>query len=217
MNSPPPINEDETWRISGGNSDGIKPSGDLKELVPIVELLRNLQAGGILLNETNVEWHKWEHRENSKQLLRNTLRGANIEYSSSKENFESRVKPGGTLAAAIGDWSHRVVNTGHDNTGCGRWSYITFALKEDTFITLMAVYRVCYQTNPGNTTASAQQYTIQYEDEELRLCILNPHHQALIDVEYFFKDLKDVNHDVLIFMDANENETHQFQAQTRDL
>jgi hypothetical protein len=55
VNSPAPINENETWRIAGGNSNGIKPYGDMKELIPIVERLRNLQAGGILLNETNVE------------------------------------------------------------------------------------------------------------------------------------------------------------------
>jgi hypothetical protein len=96
VNSPAPINEDETWRISRGNSNSIKLYGDLKELIPIVESLRNLQAGGILLNETNVEWHKWEHRENVQQVLRTTFSGANVEYSTSKEKIESRVKPGGT-------------------------------------------------------------------------------------------------------------------------
>jgi hypothetical protein len=53
----------------------------MKELIPIVELLRNLQAGIILLNETNVEWHKWEHRNKAQKLLRNTFGSANIEYS----------------------------------------------------------------------------------------------------------------------------------------
>jgi hypothetical protein len=55
VNSPAPINENETWRIAGGNSNGVKPYDDMKELIPIVERIRNLQAGRILLNETNVE------------------------------------------------------------------------------------------------------------------------------------------------------------------
>jgi hypothetical protein len=79
----------------------------------------------------------------------------------------------------------------------------------------VSAYRVCDQTNPGKTTASAEQYKIQYEDEELRPFLLSPHRQTLIDLEYFVKDLKDANQEVLIFMDANENETHQFQAQTQ--
>jgi hypothetical protein len=69
----------------------------------------------------------------------------------------------------------------------------------------------------GNTTASTQQYKIQHEDEELRPFLLSPHRQTLTDMEYFVKDLKDANHEVLIFMDANENETHRFQAQTHDV
>jgi hypothetical protein len=55
------INEDETFRLVGGNANGIKPYGDLAEFIPIVERLKSLQAGSILLNETNVEWHRWEH------------------------------------------------------------------------------------------------------------------------------------------------------------
>jgi hypothetical protein len=129
VNSPAPINENEMWMIAGVNSNGIKPYGHMKELIPIVERLRNLQAGGILLNGTNMEWHKWEHRENSQQVLRNTFSGANVEYSTSKEKIESRVKPGVTFTSAVGDWSQRVVRTGHDNTGCGRWLYITLGLK----------------------------------------------------------------------------------------
>jgi hypothetical protein len=150
-------------------------------------------------------------------VLQNTFGSANVEFSTTKEKFENRVKPGGTLTAAVGDWSHRGVKTGIDDTGCRRWSYITRALKEDKFLTLVSEYRVCDQTNPGNTTASAQEYKIQYEDEESRSFLLSPHRQTLIDMEYFVKDLKDANHEVLIFMDANENETPRFQAQTHDV
>jgi hypothetical protein len=64
--------------------------------------------------------------------------------------------------------------------------------------------------------ASAQQYKIQYEGKELRPFLLNIHRQTIIDLEYFVKDLKDTNHEVMILLDANENETHQFQAQTHD-
>jgi hypothetical protein len=45
----------------------------------------------------------------------------------------------------------------------------------------------------------------------LRPFLLSPQQKTLIDMDYFDKELKDANHEVLIFMDANENETHQFQ------
>jgi hypothetical protein len=81
----------------------------------------------------------------------------------------------------------------------------------------VSAYRICDQTNPVITTVSTQQYNIQYEDEELIPFLLSPHRQTLIVLEYFVKDLKDANHEVLIFLDAHENETHQFQAQTHDV
>jgi hypothetical protein len=73
INAPAPINEDETFRLVGGNANRIKPYGDLSEFIPIVERLKSLQAGSVLLNKTNVEWHRWEHRENAQKLLRNTF------------------------------------------------------------------------------------------------------------------------------------------------
>jgi urease alpha subunit len=58
---------------------------------------------------------------------------------------------------------------------------------------------------------------VQYEDEEIMTFLLDPHRQTLIDLEYVVKDLKEAKHDVLIFLDANKEETHQFRAQTHDV
>jgi hypothetical protein len=55
INAPVPINEDETFRLVGGNANGTKPYVDLAKCIPIVERLKSLQAGNVLLNETNVE------------------------------------------------------------------------------------------------------------------------------------------------------------------
>jgi hypothetical protein len=67
INAPAPINEDETFRIVGGNVNEIKPNQDLAEFIPIVERLKSLQAGSLLLNEANVEWHRWDHHETAKK------------------------------------------------------------------------------------------------------------------------------------------------------
>jgi hypothetical protein len=75
INAPAPINEYQTFWLVGGNANGIKPYGDLSEFIPIVERLKSLQAGSVLLNETNVEWYRWEHRETAKKILRTTLAG----------------------------------------------------------------------------------------------------------------------------------------------
>jgi hypothetical protein len=57
--------------------------------------------GIVLLNETNVEWHRWEHRKNAQKLPHNTFGGEWVELSTSKSKFESSYKPGGTLSLCI--------------------------------------------------------------------------------------------------------------------
>jgi hypothetical protein len=111
---------------------------------------------------------------------------------------------------------HRVIASGRDETGCGRWSQITYTAKENKKITLIYVYRVCKQTNPGDLTASEQQHGIMYEDEELRPYIVYPHKQTIIDLQYYVEKLKTDVHKVFIFMDANQAEEQVYQAPTHN-
>jgi hypothetical protein len=53
----------------------------------------------------------------------------------------------------------------------------------------------------------------KYSEEELRPFIIYPHRQTIIDLEHFVQELKDKGHHELIFIDANEDEQHQFQEQ----
>jgi hypothetical protein len=128
-----------------------------------------------------------------------------VDHSTTKDKFEtSPFKPGRTASAALEKMVHRVVKTGIDDYGCGRWSYITFNRKENTHITVINTYRVYSQSDPGDTTASTQQQCIQYADEELRPYVLNPHKQTFIDLQYFVQELQQGGDEVILFLDANQ-------------
>jgi hypothetical protein len=77
------------------------------------------------------------------KILRNNFGGARVEFSTSKSKFESSYKPRGILSAAVGPWANRVVKSGQDGTRCGRWAYLNYALKEDSYMTVITAYRVC--------------------------------------------------------------------------
>jgi hypothetical protein len=72
------------------------------------------------------------------------------------------------------------------------------------------------QTDPGETTAWKQQYNIQYEDESARIGSIDPHKQTLVDLEYFVNDLRHKEHDVAIFIDANQNDRCCYRPQGHD-
>jgi hypothetical protein len=113
--APGPINESETWRIIGGNANGLRTYGDIADLISITKRTRALQSGTIALSETNTEWHKHELRTNTDKVLTKAFGAARTEYGTSSDNFEtSNYKPGGTLCSALGPWAHRVCASGRE-------------------------------------------------------------------------------------------------------
>jgi hypothetical protein len=133
-----------------------------------------------------------------------------------KRNSRGDTSQGGTATAALGAWTHRVVDAWSDATRCGRWSYIAYGGKGGKRLTYITVYRVCDQTDPGDTTAWKQQYNIQYEDESASIGNIDPHKQTLVDLEYFVNDLRNKEHNVDIFIDANHNDKRCYRPQGHD-
>jgi hypothetical protein len=78
------------------------------------------------------------------------------------------------------------------------------------------VYRVCNQTNPRDTPTWRQQYQIQYADESARVGSIDPHRQTMVDLEYFVRELRDEGHEVLVFMDANQNKSRCYRPLIHD-
>jgi hypothetical protein len=148
---PPPIDEQATLRHVGGNANGIRPYPKDVGMISMCNNLRDLQAGSVSIGETNVEWKKYEWRGKTYQTLRKTFGDARVEFSTSKAKFEGRYKQGGTTTAALGGWTHRVVDPGSEATGCGRWGYITYSGKGGKRLTYITVCRVCDQTDPSDT------------------------------------------------------------------
>jgi hypothetical protein len=116
-----------------------RPYGDMSALITVAEILRSLQAETIAFSETNVEWNKYQMRDNNMQkLFIKAFGAARMEYSTTSDKFEMTYhKPGGTISGALGQMVHSVVDSGRDNTGCGRWSYITYAEKEGKKIAIV--------------------------------------------------------------------------------
>jgi hypothetical protein len=103
--APEPIEEEKTWRLVGGNTNGIKPYGGSADLISVMERLKLLQTGTVAFQETNLEWHNKSYRDEFQKLLVKAFGAARVDYSTTKDKFEtSPFKPGGTASAALGKW-----------------------------------------------------------------------------------------------------------------
>jgi hypothetical protein len=84
-NSPEEINERSIYRHYGYNSNGLKPFGEHPYLISGFKNLTKLQARGISLIETNVEWEKYDYGANTEKLHRKTFGSTRIAYITSDE------------------------------------------------------------------------------------------------------------------------------------
>jgi hypothetical protein len=84
-NGPEAIDERSIYRHYGGYIYVLKPLGQQPYMISGIKNLRQLQVGGISPIETNVEWKKYDYRENTEKLLRKTFGDTRISYSTSDE------------------------------------------------------------------------------------------------------------------------------------
>jgi predicted AAA+ superfamily ATPase len=76
-------------------------------------------------------------------------------------------------------------------------------------------YGVCSQSDPGDTTSSTHQQCIQYADDEMRPYIVDTQKQTLIDVQYFVQELQQEGEEVILFLDANQDDQQTYRPQER--
>jgi hypothetical protein len=100
--APEPIEEDKTWLLVGGNTNGIKPYGGSADLISVMERLKLLQTGTVTFQETNLEWQNKSYRDEFQKLLVKAFGAERVDYSTTKYKFKtSPFKPGGTASAAL--------------------------------------------------------------------------------------------------------------------
>jgi hypothetical protein len=158
---------------------------------------------------------KYDYRANTEKLLRNTFGSTRIAYSTSDEQVEeSHYKPGGTETSSLGHWASRVLGSGKDPTGCGRWSYVCLD-KNDKKFSIVTVYQAGHNRNAGDVTAFQKQYRTQYA-YETAIVEIKPHKQTMIESEYLREELKTDGFEVVVLIDANETLDHRVRSQNHD-
>ena len=133
---------------------------NVQNLVDIVGFLASFRTAVVSLAETNVNWKQHESLITVDTYLRLQFNRGRMATSSSNLRSDTVYQPGGTLTAALGKWSGRKLDSGHDLTGC--YSWIRLRGRRGRKITFITAYRVSQSTGAGlgDGTAYVQQQTI---------------------------------------------------------
>ncbi len=118
------IDTASTFRILLQNPNGIKPSVTEPEFLFSLHLCNEIGAGAICLAETNLNWNHSQHHVSLRRCLFRNWKAAKFETSVPEERFLGNYQPGGTATIVTNRWTSRVVTSGSDPLGLGRWSFI---------------------------------------------------------------------------------------------
>jgi hypothetical protein len=200
------IDTASTFRILLQNPNGIKPSVTEPEFLFSLHLCNEIGAGAICLAETNLNWNHSQHHVSLRRCLFRNWKAAKFETSVPEERFLGNYQPGGTATIVTNRWTSRVVTSGSDPLGLGRWSFIVLRGKQDTNICIVTAYRVCNDKYTGPKTAYQQQRRHLSAPFRQQGKVINqdPHRQFILDLQRWIVSKQAEGMQIILSLDNNE-------------
>ena len=193
---------EETLRLVGININNIPESSVSAKNQQIFQAINESGAGIVGITEVGRCWHlipekdRWTERvkgwwENSKST---------IAYNA-KDVAPSKYQPGGSILCSIGKPCHRIVDSGVDKSGLGRWSWQRFRGKHNVSLRVISAYRPC--RSPGANTVYSQHSRFFDATSDTPI---QPRKQFFEDLSKEILNWKNEEHDqIVLMMDANTN------------
>ena len=155
------------------------------------------------LQETNVYWGKCRDKAQFRESMRhNKWNFVRTATSYNRQEFTAKNQFGGTAMVAVNDVTSRIIGTGGDDAGLGRWAWVRFRGKNKSFGRIISLYqphKCDDKLHPKSVYRQQQRYWLQNKSDKCPL-------------EHFRDDLCTLllkwitkNEKVIILMDANEN------------
>ena len=116
--------------------------------------------------------------------------------------WQAKYKPGGTAMIVTNALSHKIIKSGQDPEGLGRWSITTIQGKNQNKVSIINAYRPGKITkDKGITKVSTQQWDLLEEQgresENVRKTMIE-------DLITIINNIQSTNHQVILLIDANE-------------
>ena len=201
----------DTLRLSFLNVNGLPSFNDHVKNERLFNALKENSIDIIGMAEVNTNWGKidveqqWRARTRPWWEASKTITSYNI-----RDCSNSVFQPGGTLTQCINRCTHKVIASGTDSTGLGRWSWVRFRGSHEISLTVITAYRPCKPSrSTGVNTTYVQQVRYFDELDEDR----EPREAILEDLSSFITQCHQQNDQIILMMDVNQDvATGQFTA-----
>jgi hypothetical protein len=192
---------DGVVRLAYGNINGFHTAADhnpkAHELRRVIQSLDIDYYTGV---EANINWTTMPRHGQ----LAEWFRSENALRTSASHNIHEqfgRRQHGGTFALAFGTLAHRVIETGTDSRGLGRYNWMLLRGRAGHRARLLTVYVPCRSSRRGQSTVMAQQHRHFLQHGDTRC----PRQILLDDLSALLLTWRQNGERLLVFIDANED------------
>jgi hypothetical protein len=153
------ITNNNTLRIGFININGFPESAANPKNKSIFNTISTKQIGILGIAELNKCWHLLNEKDKWKDRTRGWWESSHcvLGYNCNDGDIATPFQPGGTAVLSINTTCHRIIESGKDSTGLGRWSWSRYRGKHNVTLRIISAYRPCKPSNPGPNTAYSQQ------------------------------------------------------------
>jgi hypothetical protein len=203
---PESIDLTSTFRLILTNPNGIRPSVTNPDFMISLHLCHEIGAGAICLAETNLNWHHSQHHAALRRCLQKNWPASKYQISVPNEILLCNYQPGGTATLIVDRWTSRVIGSGMDPHGLGRWSFVMLRGKQDINICIISAYRICDDKYTGPKTAYQQQkrqLSAMFRKQK-QITTPNPNRQLVLDLQSWISTLQKQGTQIILSLDNND-------------
>jgi hypothetical protein len=190
-------------RIGFLNINGFPASTSHPKNKQILIIINQYRINIIGMAETNRNWNrlkekdKWQNRTRGWWETQRTVLAFNTRDSILASDFQ----PGGVLLTSINKPAHRIIDTGKDAEGLGRWAWTLYRGRQDITLRIISAYRTCKTTNSGSNTTHSQQRRYMDRNNDSRC----PRAAMLQDLGNELQKWRTEGNQIILMMDCNED------------
>ena len=191
------------------NINGLPNNSEHPKNTALFQAIQSTQIDIIALTEINKCWHKMEEKERWRTRTKGWWETSHstITYNT-KDSDAKQFQPGGNIITSIDKAAHRVIESGIDKTGLGRWCWTLYRGKHNITLRVISAYRPCKTSATGSNTVFSQ-HQRYFTSRKENKC---PRESILKDIGDEIKKWKEEGNQIILMMDCNEDvRTKNFQ------
>ena len=195
--------EANVFRIMFQNIHNLPLSSHVNRSRQVIDCIATQELDVFLMTEVGLCWSKlsaydqWHERTMGRLAQHKSV----FRYNTTELHQTTAIQHGGVGVCTTDEGVNRVINTGGDLSGLGRWAWVRLQGKAGRTIRIITAYRPCGAGGEGTVWEQHQRYFgNQYPKR-----VIDPREQFLTDLHTAIESWQATGDYLILGMDANED------------